>query len=67
MYSYPESEKAAYREAIWFPHQIFLGQRSDIDAIVEAMHKVLKNIESLRDLDNKAIRNQRLSRADRES
>ena len=51
MYSCPESEKAAYREAIWFPHQIFLGPRADIDAIVEAMHKVLKNIESLRDLD----------------
>src|ERR1700678_1306525 len=67
MYTCPESEKAAYREAIWFPHQIFLGPRSDIDAIVEAMHKVLKNIESLRDVDHKAIRNQRLSRADRES
>ena len=31
MYSCPESEKAAYREAIWFPHQVFLGPRSDID------------------------------------
>jgi hypothetical protein len=67
MYACPESEKAAYREAIWFPHQIFLGPRADIDAIVQAIHKVLKNIESLRDLDHKAIRNQRLSRADRES
>jgi hypothetical protein len=28
---------------------------------------VLKNIENLRGLDHKAIRNQRLSRADRES
>src|SRR5216683_1747118 len=67
MYTCPESERAAYREAIWFPHQIFLGPRSDIDAIVEAMQKVLKKIESLRDVDHKAIRNQRLSRADRES
>src|SRR6202043_1456575 len=50
MYTCPESEKAAYREAIWFPHQIFLGPRSDIDAIAEAMHKVLTHIESLRDL-----------------
>jgi hypothetical protein len=31
------------------------------------MQKVLKNIENLRGLDHKAIRNQRLSRADRES
>jgi dTDP-4-amino-4,6-dideoxygalactose transaminase len=67
MYSCPESEKAAYQEAIWFPHQIFLGPRSDLDSIVEAMRKVLKDVESLRNLDHKAIRNQRLSRADRES
>ena len=39
---------------------------ADIDAVVEA-HKVLANIEKLRGLDHKAIRNQRLSRADRES
>ena len=67
MYSCPEAEKAAYSEAIWFPHQIFLGARSDLDSIVEAMRKVLKNIENLRGLDHKAIRNQRLSRANRES
>jgi hypothetical protein len=67
MYSCPEAEKAAYEEAIWFPHQISLGERSDLDSIVEAMRKVLKNIENLRGLDHKAIRNQRLSRADRES
>src|SRR5450755_1441949 len=56
MYTCPESEKAAYREAIWFPHQIFLGGSGDLDSIVEAMHKVLKNIEKLRNLDHKAIR-----------
>ena len=32
-----------------------------------AIHKVLANIEELRGLDHKAIRNQRLGRADRES
>ena len=37
------------------------------NAIVNAIHKVLENIEELRNLDHKAIRNQRLSRADRES
>jgi predicted Ser/Thr protein kinase len=46
---------------------ILSGHAVRIDAIVEAMQKVLKNIESLRDLDHKAIRHQRLSRADRES
>jgi hypothetical protein len=67
MYSCPESEKAAYHEAVWFPHQLFLGSKKDVDAIADAIEKVLANIESLRGLDHKAIRNQRLSRADRES
>lgn len=67
MYSCPESERAAYREAIWFMHQLFLGGRRDVDAIVDSIQKVLENIEELRGLDHKAIRNQRLSRADRES
>jgi dTDP-4-amino-4,6-dideoxygalactose transaminase len=67
MYSCPESEKAAYQEAVWFPHQLFLGATADVDAIADAIHKVLENIEELRGLDHKAIRNQKLSRADRES
>ncbi len=67
MYSCPESERAAYEEAVWFPHQLFLGGDGDVDAIADAIHKVLENIEELRGFDHKAIRNQRLSRADRES
>jgi L-glutamine:2-deoxy-scyllo-inosose/3-amino-2,3-dideoxy-scyllo-inosose aminotransferase len=67
MYSCPESEKAAYHEAVWFMHQMFLGTKKDVDAIADGIHKVLENIEELRNLDHKAIRNQRLSRADRES
>ena len=63
----PESDRAAYHEAVWFPHQHFLGSSADVDAIAEAIHKVLANIEELRGLDHKAIRNQRLGRADRES
>jgi len=67
MYTCPESERAAYHEAVWFMHQLFLRSREDVDAIADAIHKVLENIEELRNLDHKAIRNQRLSRADRES
>ncbi len=67
MYRCPESEKAAYQEAIWIPHQFFLGPRADVDDMVTAIHKVLWNIESLREVDHPAIRTQRLSRADRES
>jgi dTDP-4-amino-4,6-dideoxygalactose transaminase len=67
MYSCPEAERAAYSEAVWFPHQLFLGSKKDVDAIADAIHKVLENIEQLRGLDHKAIRQQGLSRADRES
>lgn len=67
MYSCPESERAAYQEAVWFMHQLFLGGKQDVDAIVDGIHKVLENLEELRSFDHKAIRNQRLSRADRES
>ena len=48
-------------------HQLFLGTTRDIDAIADAIHKVLENLEELRGLDHKAIRNQKLGRADRES
>jgi dTDP-4-amino-4,6-dideoxygalactose transaminase len=67
MYSCPEADKAAYHEAVWFPHQNFLGDTKDVDNIADAIEKVLGNIEELRGLDHKAIRNQRLGRADRES
>jgi perosamine synthetase len=67
MYSCPEADRAAYHEAVWFPHQLFLGSTEDVDAIANAIHKVLSGIEELRGLDHKAIRNQRLGRADRES
>jgi dTDP-4-amino-4,6-dideoxygalactose transaminase len=67
MYSCPEADRAAYHEAVWFPHQLFLGSTSDVDAIADAIEKVLSHIEELRGLDHKAIRNQKLGRADRES
>jgi dTDP-4-amino-4,6-dideoxygalactose transaminase len=67
MYSCPEADRAAYHEAVWFSHQLFLGTAQDVDDIANAIHKVLEGIDELRGLDHKAIRNQRLGRADRES
>jgi L-glutamine:2-deoxy-scyllo-inosose/3-amino-2,3-dideoxy-scyllo-inosose aminotransferase len=67
MFSCPQSERAAYHEAVWFPHQHFLGPTKDVDDIADAIEKILANIEELRGLDHKAIRNQKLGRADRES
>jgi dTDP-4-amino-4,6-dideoxygalactose transaminase len=67
MHRCPASERAAYHEAVWFPHYLFLGDTEEIDTIVDAIFKTLENIEELRGLDHPAIRSQNLSRADRES
>jgi len=67
MYRCPASERAAYHEAIWFPHYLFLGEKKEIDTIVNAIFKTLENIEELRGLEHPAIRSQGQSRADRES
>src|SRR5271154_1260877 len=66
-YKCPVAERAAYQEAIWFSHHLFLGGKENVDAIVDAILKVLHNIEELRGLEHPAIKNQGLSRADRES
>ena len=67
MYKCPVSERAAYHEAIWFSHHLFLGGKANIDSIAAAIFKVLENIEELRGLEHRAIKSQALSRADRES
>ena len=67
MYKCPVAERAAYHEAIWFSHHLFLGGKENVDSIVDAILKVLHNIEELRGLEHPAIKNQGLSRADRES
>ena len=63
----PAAERAAYHEAIWFPHYLFLDDKKDIDTIADAIFKTLENIEELRGLEHPAICAQGLSRADRES
>jgi dTDP-4-amino-4,6-dideoxygalactose transaminase len=67
MYKCPVSERAAYHEAIWFSHHLFLGGKENVDSIADAIFKVLENIEELRGLEHRAIKAQGQSRADRES
>ena len=67
MYKCEAAERAAYHEAVWLPHQLFLADKKSIDSIADAIHKVLENVEELRGLEHRAIKNQNLSRADRES
>ena len=36
----PVARRAAYEEAIWLPHELFLGEPSDVDDLVAAFDKV---------------------------
>jgi dTDP-4-amino-4,6-dideoxygalactose transaminase len=61
----PVSERAAYDEAVWLPHHIFLGSRRDTDDIADAVLKVIEHIEELRGLQHEAIEVKGMSRAER--
>jgi len=65
LYHCPVSEHAAYEEAVWLPHHIFLGSRNDTDDIAEAVLKVCANINELRNLKHPAIDRKSMSRAER--
>lgn len=43
----PVTERAAAQEAIWFHHRLFLGSKSDMDDIVEAIHRIRNNLDAL--------------------
>jgi dTDP-4-amino-4,6-dideoxygalactose transaminase len=42
------AERAAYREMIWLPHEVFLGTADDTDDICDAVDKLRANIDELR-------------------
>ena len=43
----PVAEKAAYKEMIWLPHEIFLGAAADVDDLCDGIEKLRANIEEL--------------------
>ena len=61
----PVAERAAYEEAVWLPHHIFLGSRKDTDDIAAAVLKVCENTGELRGLKHPAIERKAMSRAER--
>ncbi len=65
LYHCPVSERAAYEEAVWLPHHIFLGSMKDTDDIADAVLKVCENIYELRGLEHPAIDRKGMSRAER--
>jgi hypothetical protein len=46
---FPVAERAAYEEAIWLPHELFLGSESDVDDLAAAFEKVAAGASALRD------------------
>lgn len=61
----PVSERAAYEEAVWLPHHIFLGNQRDTNDITDAVLKVCENISELRGLKHPRIETKAMSRAER--
>ena len=46
---FPVAAHAAYEEAIWLPHELFLGDESDVDDLAAAFAKLAAGAELLRD------------------
>ena len=47
-YHLPETEKACYEEAIWFPQFVLLGNEDDMREIVDAVIKVKENVDEIK-------------------
>ena len=62
----PNAERAAYEEAVWLPHQLFLGEERDVDQIVEAIAKVQAHAEDLRGFEHPSIARHRQARTRRD-
>jgi dTDP-4-amino-4,6-dideoxygalactose transaminase len=61
----PVSERAAYQEAVWLPQFVLLGEESDVDQIVEAVAKVVRNLGELSKADPALAGIKAMSRAER--
>jgi dTDP-4-amino-4,6-dideoxygalactose transaminase len=61
----PVAERAAYQEAVWLPHQILLGGESQVDDVVEAIHKIQNNLDELLGAQHRLIEIKEMNRAER--
>jgi dTDP-4-amino-4,6-dideoxygalactose transaminase len=62
----PNAERAAYEEAVWLPHYLFLGDDRDVDQIVEAIAKVRRHANDLHGFEHASIARHRQARTRRE-
>jgi dTDP-4-amino-4,6-dideoxygalactose transaminase len=42
--SCPVAERVAYEESVWLPHQLFLGEPSDVEDVAQALVKVARGV-----------------------
>ncbi len=61
----PVAERAAYREAVWLPQFLLLGEESDVADIARAVAKVLENREALAEAGEELAGVKAMSRAER--
>ncbi|MEW6128765.1 MAG: DegT/DnrJ/EryC1/StrS family aminotransferase [Acidobacteriota bacterium] len=61
----PVAERAAYEEAVWLPHQLLLGDETEVDDIVEAIVKIQNNPDELRKAEHRLIDIKAMNRAER--
>jgi dTDP-4-amino-4,6-dideoxygalactose transaminase len=61
----PVSERAAYHESVWIPQFVLLGGDEDVEDVLRAVEKVMKNLGELRSADPAVVGVKGLSRADR--
>jgi dTDP-4-amino-4,6-dideoxygalactose transaminase len=61
----PVAERAAYEEAVWLPHQILLGDESDVDDVIEAILKIQNHPDELLGADHRLIEIKDMNRAER--
>lgn len=61
----PAAEQAAYRESVWLPHQLLLGDEQDTNQIVEAIDKIQRNVDELLRARHQLIEIKQMNRAER--
>lgn len=61
----PVSERAAYHESVWLPQFLLIGEERDVDDIIAAIEKVLRNFDDLAKADPALAGLKSMSRAER--
>jgi dTDP-4-amino-4,6-dideoxygalactose transaminase len=64
-FSCPVAEHAGYKESVWLPHYLFLGDKQDVDDVLTAIEKIKTHVNELIGFEDERIRVQGMPRAQR--